>query len=97
LLCPSVYFDSQIAKSTWVEGILSKISYKSVALVEVPVLEYPKLNKAIDLLNGAWKSYSTGDVEDLLVRCRKVLHEMGNQIRKAGFETQVEESDKQGK
>jgi hypothetical protein len=35
-------------------------------------------------------------VDDLLVRCRKALHEIGNQVRKAGFETQVEESDKQG-
>jgi hypothetical protein len=93
----SIDFDESIAKSTWVEEVLPILGYKNVALVEMPVLKYPKLNKSIDLLNSAWKSYSTGDIDDLLVECRKVLHEIGNQVKKSGFETKVEETDKYGK
>jgi hypothetical protein len=92
----SISLDEQIAKSKWVEDILPKIGYKNVALVEIPVLEYIKLNKAIDILNRAWKSYSTGDIDDVLVNCRKTLHEIGKQVKNAGFKTQVEESDKNG-
>jgi hypothetical protein len=89
--------DYSICSSTWVEKILSEIDYRNVALIEVPVLEYRKLTKAIDILNSAWKSYSTGDIDDVLVKCRKAMHEIGKQVKNAGFVTQVEESDKSGK
>ena len=71
----SIFLDKQIPKSTWVEKILPEIGYKNVALVEIPVLEYRKLTKAIDILNLAWKSYSTGDIDDVEVAiARGALH-----------------------
>ncbi|MFZ0514438.1 MAG: hypothetical protein WAM14_22730 [Candidatus Nitrosopolaris sp.] len=77
--------ETEIAKSTWVEDILPRLDYKNVALVEIPKLEYEKLNEAINALNFAWKSYSMGDTSDVLVECRKTLEAVGNQVKKAGF------------
>jgi len=88
--------DIPIAKSKWVEKILPDLNYKNVALVEMPRLEYPRLNKAIDMLNTAWRSYSIGDIDDVLVKTRGVLTELGNQVKGAGFENE-EAWDKQGK
>ncbi len=85
-----------IPKSTWVEDILPHIKYKNVALVEIPKLEYKKLNEAIDMLNFAWKSYSMGDMEDVLVRCRKTLESLGSQVKKAGFITEVDKINNEG-
>lgn len=86
-----------IPKSTWVEDILPHLNYKNVALVEIPKLEYKKLNEAIDMLDLAWKSYSMGDMEDVLVKCRKTLEAIGNQVKKAGFITELNKIDSQGK
>lgn len=74
-----------IPKSTWVEDILPRLDYKNVALIEIPKLEYEKLNEAINALNFAWKSYSMGDTSDVLVECRKTLEAVGNQVKKEGF------------
>src|ERR1700756_3287734 len=38
--------DKTIAKSTWIEDVLPRLNYKNVALVEIPKLEYEKLNEA---------------------------------------------------
>ena len=92
----SISLDEQIPKSIWVEEVLPKIGYRNIALVEIPVFEYRRLTKAIDILNRAWKSYSIGDIDDVLVKFRQTIHEIGKQVKKAGFETQVEEIDKQG-
>jgi hypothetical protein len=62
----------------------------------MPHLEYPRLNKAIDMLNTAWRNYSIGDIEDVLVKSRGILTELGNQIKEAGFEKEEQEWDKQG-
>jgi hypothetical protein len=86
-----------IPKSEWVEKILPALNYKNVALVEMPRLEYPKLNKAIDMLNAAWRSYSMGDIDDVLVKSRGVLEELGNQVKGAGFEKEELATVKQGK
>ncbi len=78
-----------IAKSQWVD-ILSSLNYKNIAMIELPKLEYKGLSKAIDMLNDAWKSYSTGDMDDVLVKCRKALQIVGNHVKKSGFEKQEE-------
>jgi hypothetical protein len=93
---PSDPCDIPIAKSKWVEKILPDLNYKNVALVEMPRLEYPRLNKAIDMLNIAWRSYSSGNIEDVLVKSRGVLTELGNQIKAAGFEKEEPAKDKRG-
>jgi hypothetical protein len=43
------------------------------------------LNKAIETLNLAWKSYSKGDMDDVLVKRRKVLEEITTHVKKAGY------------
>ncbi len=43
------------------------------------------LNKFIDMLNAAWKSYSTGGMDDVLVKRRKALEELEKQVIAAGF------------
>lgn len=89
----TLHIDERIAKSKWVEDILPKLNYKNVALIELPQLEYPGLNKAIDTLNRAWKSYSRGDMDDVLVKCRMVLEEILTQVKKAGFEKKSVDKD----
>jgi hypothetical protein len=86
-----------VAKSKWVEKILPGLNYKNVALVEMPRLEYPRLSRALDKLNTAWRSYSVGDIDDVLVKSRGVMEELGSQIKAAGFEREEQVSDKQGK
>jgi|tagenome__1003787_1003787.scaffolds.fasta_scaffold20879364_1 hypothetical protein len=46
---------------------------------------------------STWKSYSAGDIEGVLVKCWQTIHEIGKQVKKVGFEMQVQEIDKQGK
>jgi hypothetical protein len=65
--------DITVAKSTWIEDVLPRLNYKNVALVEIPKLKYEKLNEAVNALNRAWKSYSMGDMSNILVECRKTL------------------------
>jgi hypothetical protein len=40
-----------IPKSIWIEDVLPRLNYKNVALVEIPKLEYEKLNEAVSALN----------------------------------------------
>jgi hypothetical protein len=49
------------------------------------MLAWNILNKSIDMLNAAWKSYSTGDMDDVLVKRRKALEELEKQVIAAGF------------
>ena len=44
------------------------------------MLAWNILNKSIDMLNAAWKSYSTGDMDDVLVKRRKALEELEKQV-----------------
>jgi len=37
------------------------------------------------MLNAAWKSYSTGGMDDVLVKRRKALEELEKQVIAAGF------------
>jgi hypothetical protein len=37
------------------------------------------------MLNAAWKSYSTGDMDDVLVKRRKEPEELEKQVIGAGF------------
>lgn len=85
----------KIPKSVWTEEILPKVGYKNVALVEIPVLEYPALKDTIEKMNLAWKKYSAGDYDDVLVKCRTVLEDLSTFVKKQGFET--EKNDENGK
>ena len=73
--------DIHIPKSKSVEDILPRLGYKNVA----SMLAWNILNKSIDMLNAAWKSYSTGDMDDVLVKRRKALEELEKQVIAAGF------------
>jgi hypothetical protein len=81
----SISLDFSVPKSKWVEKILPNLKYKNVALVEISRLEYPKMNQAIDKLDAAWRSYSGGDIDDVLTKCRQTLEELRNQVMAANF------------
>lgn len=83
----------EIPKSKWVEEILPQLGFKNVALIELPQLEFPLLQAAIDNLNQAWKKYSMGETNDVFVRCRTVLEELGTYLRKNGFETKFKDAN----
>lgn len=83
----------RVPKSEWVETILPNTNYKDVVLVEVPVLEFPALKRAIDKLNDAWKKYSMGDYDGVLVDCRKALEDLSKYIQKQGFKIKVKGDD----
>ena len=91
----SSHIEEQIPKSKWIETILTKLNYKNVALIELPQLQYPELNRAIDMLNLAWKGYSRGDMDDVLLKCRKAIEEVTTRVKKAGFKKRS--LDKDGK
>lgn len=85
--------DHIVAKSKWVEEILPAIGYKNMALIEIPKLKHEKLNTAIDLLDVAWKKYSMGEFDEVLVKCRKVLEEVTSSIKKEGFVKKVKDEN----
>ena len=63
-------------------------------MIEMPKLEHKGLSKAIDSLNDAWKSYSMGDMDEVLVKCRKAQQATGDYIKKAGFKSQEQKDGK---
>jgi hypothetical protein len=92
-----VTIEAEIAKSTWVEEILPKLSYNNVAMIEFPKLEYQSLEEPIDRINAAWKSYSSGDIEEVLTNCRKALESLGRKVKEAGYLRSEQKHDKDGK
>ncbi|NOJ27849.1 MAG: hypothetical protein DA330_07565, partial [Nitrososphaera sp.] len=82
-----------VPKSKWVEDVLPELGFKNTALVELPQLAFPELQNAIDNLNQAWKKYSMGETNDVFVRCRTVLEELGTYLRKNGFETKAKDGN----
>lgn len=78
-------YDLEIPKSKWVKDVLPAIGYKNTLLVEMPKLKHEKLNDAIARLDDAWKSYSMGEFDEVLVKCRKALEEITNSIKREGF------------
>ena len=90
--------ETEIPKSTWVEEILPALNYKSVTLIELPRLEHEELAKAIEKLDNAWKSYSSGEMDDVLTNCRKALEDTGRYLKKCGYVRQERVFDeKKGK
>ena len=83
-----------IEKSKWIEDILPQLNFKAVALVEIPKLEYPDLAESIEKINVAWKKYSAGETKEVLVKCREVLEDVAQYIKKNGFESEVDEGGK---
>lgn len=47
------------------------------------------------MLNLAWRSYSRGDMDDVLVKCRKALEQTSTYVKKVGFKKKA--VDKNGK
>ena len=86
--------ETVIPKSTWVEDILPVLNYKSVTLIEFPKLKYEPLQKPIQKLNDAWKSYSSGDMDEVLTNCRKALEEVGEYVQQLGYVRREQQFDK---
>ena len=83
----------KIAKSDWVEGILSRLGLRRIRLIEIPGFEVPDEFKEIsNCIEGAWKSYLRGDYDDVVMDCRKCLITLSDIVRKSGYE-RIEEKD----
>jgi hypothetical protein len=90
-----VNFESGIAKSDWVEKFLPEFKYKDVLLMEIPKLIDAKFKEISGHLNEAWKQYSMGTYDSVLVKCRKALEALSTIAKKAGYKTTVK--NKEGK
>jgi hypothetical protein len=80
--------DFRIPKSDWVEDILPRLKYKDVILIEVPKILEPQFQDVMTHLNGAWKQYSMGEYDKVLVECRKALENLNEKMKSAGFESE---------
>lgn len=82
-----------VPKSDWVEEILNQLNYKSVALIEVPVLLAENFADVIKELNDAWKEYSMGNYNQVLGHCRNALDGIATKVRDAGFVVSEKEEE----
>ena len=90
----SVYIFVRIPKSDWVEEILPQFKFKDVALLEVPRIDHPRFGEVVKEINEAWRLYSMGEYDGVLVNCRKAIEALRNIIVNMGFEK--EEVDEKG-
>jgi hypothetical protein len=93
----NITIEKEIPKSDWVDKTLPGLNYKNVALIELPKLKYKSLDKPIQKLNDAWKSYSSGDMDEVLTNCRKALEEVGKYVQKRGYVKKEQQFDRTGK
>ena len=87
----------RIPKVDWSEKLLKELKYKWVHLIEIPEIAppTPELGEVRGYVDDAWKKYSMGEYDDVLVDCRKAIQAIGTVLRKSGFET--EETIEEGK
>jgi hypothetical protein len=79
----------RIPKSDWVEKYLSELKYKEVSMIEIPKLENPEFSDSIAKINEAWRMYSMGEYDKVLVECRKALESLENVIKGGGFKKEI--------
>jgi hypothetical protein len=79
----------RIPKSDWVEKYLSELKYKEVSMIEIPKLENPEFSDSIAKINEAWRMYSMGEYDKVLVECRKALESLENAIKGRGFKKEI--------
>jgi hypothetical protein len=90
----TVYLDFRIPKSDWVEKILPQLKYKEVSLIEIPKIEKPEYSDIIAKLNEAWKVYSMGEYDKVLIECRKAIEALSSIVKNKGFEREIDENGK---
>jgi hypothetical protein len=83
----------RIPKSDWVEKYLSELKYKEVSMIEIPKLENPEFSDSIAKINEAWRMYSMGEYDKVLVECRKALESLENVIKGRGFKKEIIEEN----
>jgi len=86
----TVYLDFRFPKSDWVEKILPQLKYKEVSLIEIPKIEKPEYSDIIAKLNEAWKVYSMGEYDKVLIECRKALEALSSIVKNKCFEREIE-------
>jgi hypothetical protein len=82
-----------VSKSDWVEEVLNQLNYKSVALIEVPILYAENYTDIIKELNDAWKQYSMGEYKQVLGHCRNALDGIATKVKEAGFKISNKEGE----
>lgn len=65
--------DVRIAKSDWVEKLLSQMKFKEVFLFEFPKLEDVDFSETVLHIDSAWKQYLIGEYSTVLIDCRRAL------------------------
>lgn len=89
----------RMAKSDWIEKYLPKLGYKRVKLIEVPMLPESipeEFKDAPTYLEGAWKHYLTGDYDEVMVDCRRVMEVIATAVKRLGCE-KYETDEKTGR
>jgi len=84
-----------IAKSDWVEKLLTSLKFKEVALIEVPRLDNSPLVESVQYINSAWKNFAMGSYNATLTNCRRALESLGTAIREKDFEKKIIENGKE--
>lgn len=79
----------RIAKSDWVEKILPLLQFKDVTLIEIPKLLDSEFKEITAHMNGAWKQYSMGEYDKVLIECRKALEELTKKVKNKEFKKEI--------
>jgi len=87
----------KVAKSEWVEEILSNIGFKEVSLIEIPKIHTQEYEKVLGWIDNAWKQYMMGEYDRVLGDCRKALEGLTDVVKEKGFEKTIVEDDKKQK
>ncbi|EMY60680.1 hypothetical protein [Leptospira terpstrae] len=69
-------------QSFWIENIINKSTLHKIALLELPLADYPKLDTlsiSIKELREARKYFINGDYDKVVSHCRSVLESVTNQ------------------
>jgi hypothetical protein len=86
-------FDFRVAKSDWVENILSTVGYKRVTLLEIPELPDSEFGDIVNHINAAWKQYAMGEYSNVLTECRKALETLTGKMKAKGFERETTDNE----
>jgi hypothetical protein len=51
----------------------------------------------IQKFDDTWKKYSSGEIDDVLTNCRRILEELSAYLKRKGFKKRVEDENRPGK
>jgi len=69
------------------------MQFKSVSLVEIPLIKQAGFEEVATNLDSAWKEYMSGKYDDVLGDCRKTFEALKQTMKELGFVTKVNGED----